>query len=165
MRCGASEQGIPRDTRPRQSAAALDPSRGLRHTRPDPWSRRTQVSFWSKVFGWWDRQTLNTRYHTWRYGQRVGADSLGNTYYEATNGRRWVIYSGETEASTVPPEWHGWLHHTYKQPPTVAPMPERPWQLPPQPNLTGTPGAYHPDGSLMNAVPLKRSDYDAWRPE
>lgn len=123
------------------------------------------MSFWSRVFGWWDRQTLNTRFHTWRHGNRVGEDALGNTYYQSANGRRWVIYAGEAEASTVPPEWHGWLHHTFELPPTEAPLPRRAWELPAQPNLTGTPGAYRPDGSLVNALPLPRRDYDAWKPE
>ena len=29
-----------------------------------------------------------------------------------------MIYNGVAEASTVPPSWHGWLHHTVDVPPT-----------------------------------------------
>ena len=50
-------------------------------------------------------------------------------------------------------------------PPTRAALPQKAWQRPHVPNLTGTPGAYHPAGSLYRAEPLKRRDYDAWRPE
>ncbi len=32
--------------------------------------------------------------------------------------RRWVIYSGDAEASKVPPGWNGWLHHTVDVAPT-----------------------------------------------
>ena len=32
--------------------------------------------------------------------------------------RRWVIYNGYAEASKVPPDWHGWLHYTFDEPPT-----------------------------------------------
>lgn len=49
----------------------------------------------------------------------IGVDSNGNKYYEkkdAQVGRnRWVVYAGGQDwinqnSSTVPPEWHGWLH-------------------------------------------------------
>ena len=124
------------------------------------------MSFWSRVFGWWDRQTLNTRFWTWRYGNSLGEDALGNAYYQSADGkRRWVIYAGEAEASAVPVEWHAWLHHTTDEPPTRAPLPRKPWERPGQPNQTGMPGAYRPAGSLLNARPPARRDYDAWTPE
>ncbi|CAL4932520.1 unnamed protein product [Urochloa decumbens] len=48
----------------------------------------------------------------------VGVDKFGNKYYEKLHdtqyGRhRWVEYAekGRYNASQVPPEWHGWLHH------------------------------------------------------
>ena len=122
------------------------------------------MSFWSRVFSWWDGQTLNTRFWTWRHGGAVGEDAQGNRYYES-GARRWVIYNGEAEASRVPVEWHGWLHHTYAEPPTRDPLPRRAWERPSVPNLTGTPAAYRPAGSLLNAAPPARRDYDAWSPE
>ena len=33
--------------------------------------------------------------------------------------RRWVIYNGYVEASTIPPGWHGWMHHMVDAPPTA----------------------------------------------
>ena len=29
------------------------------------------------------------------------------------------VYAGTVEASRVPAEWHGWLHYTFKEPPTA----------------------------------------------
>lgn len=124
------------------------------------------MSFWTKVFGWWDGETLNTRFWTWRKGQKVGEDYLGNIYYQSRDEkRRWVIYGGESEASTVPPQWHGWLHHTFDLPPTEDPLPRQVWELPPQSNLTGLPEAYRPLGSIVHAEPLVRRDYEAWSPD
>ena len=53
--------------------------------------------------------------------------------------RRWVIYNGIAEASTVPPAWHGWLHHVVDIPPTEDRTKPHPWEKPHRPNLTGTP--------------------------
>ena len=51
---------------------------------------------------WWNGQTLNTQFYTWRYGQKVGEDEQGNIFYQSKDGkRRWVIYNGEAEASRV----------------------------------------------------------------
>lgn len=119
-----------------------------------------------RLLTWWNGQTLNTQIWTRLYGKRVGEDAQGNIYYENKDGtRRWVIYNGESEASRVPPEWHGWLHHTFAEPPTVAPFQHKDWEREAEPNLTGLPGAYHPPGSILQAEPKRRSDYDAWQPE
>lgn len=122
--------------------------------------------FLLKFFTWWNGQTFGTQFFTWRFGKRVGEDGEGNVFYQNADGsRRWVVYDGEAEASRISPEWHGWLHHTYQEPPTVAPLPVRPWQIPAIPNLTGTALAYHPPGSLLAAERPSRSDYEAWSPE
>ncbi len=119
-----------------------------------------------RILTWWNGQTLGTQIWTRRFGRKVGEDQQGNVYYQTADGkRRWVIYNGESEASRVPPEWHGWLHHTWDQPPTQAPLPHKPWERPHLPNLTGLPGAYRPAGSLLQAEPARRRDYDAWQPE
>ncbi|MDO5656801.1 MAG: NADH:ubiquinone oxidoreductase subunit NDUFA12 [Paracoccus sp. (in: a-proteobacteria)] len=123
------------------------------------------MAFFRKLFTWWSGQTLNTQFWTWRNGTKVGEDEQGNIYYESAKGRRWVIYNGESEASRVSSDWHGWLHHTFKEPPTKAPLVHREWELPHQPNMTGTPAAYYPKGSLYHADPAQRSDYEAWKPE
>lgn len=115
---------------------------------------------------WWNGQTLNTQLYTWRKGVPVGEDDQGNTYYESRDGkRRWVHFNGEAEASRIAPDWHGWLHHTWDQPPTKAPLPKKDWEKPHQENLTGTAMAYAPAGSIRRAAPEARSDYDAWNPE
>lgn len=122
--------------------------------------------FLKQLFTWWNGQTLNTRVVTWLYGKRVGEDAQGNIYYENKSGeKRWVIYNGLSEASRVPPEWHGWLHHTYQAPPTEEPLAHQPWEEPHQPNLTGSAMAYAPKGSLRNPNPEARTSYEAWQPE
>ena len=124
------------------------------------------LNFLKSLLTWWNGQTLNTRFHTWRKGTRVGEDDQGNVFYQNRDGsKRWVIYNGEIEASRISPEWHGWLHHTYKEPPTKAPLKHQSWEKPHQENLTGTAMAYAPAGSLRAAKPADRSDYEAWQPE
>ncbi|WP_375570399.1 NADH:ubiquinone oxidoreductase subunit NDUFA12 [Seohaeicola saemankumensis] len=115
---------------------------------------------------WWNGQTLNTQIHTWRKGVKVGEDAQGNAFYTTRDGkRRWVIFNGEVEASRISPDWHGWLHHTYKQAPTESPLEHKPWEKPHQENLSGTPLAYAPAGSIRRAEPAPRKDYEAWTPE
>lgn len=120
----------------------------------------------SQLFTWWNGQTVGTRLHTWLHGRLVGQDAEGNTFYQSADGkRRWVIYNGEAEASRVPPEWHGWLCHTWQEPPTEVPVRHKPWELPHVPNLTGSELAYRPKGSLLSTEPGVRRDYEAWAPE
>ena len=121
-----------------------------------------------QILTWWNGQTLGTRFFTWRKGVRVGEDQFGNVYYRERRGdRRWVIYNGLAEPSTVPPEWHGWLHHMVDEPIKDELAPARPWVRPHKANLTGTSAAYRPKGSIL--TPEKRprvtGDYDAWQPE
>jgi NADH:ubiquinone oxidoreductase subunit len=124
------------------------------------------MTFLLKFFTWWNGQTFGTQFYTWRHGKKVGEDAQGNIFYTSADGvRRWVIYNGEIEASRVSPEWHGWLHHTYQEPPTVAPLSRQPWQQPYVPNMTGSADAYHPPGSMLAGRALTRSDYEAWVPE
>ncbi len=115
---------------------------------------------------WWNSQTLNTQFYTWRKGQRVGEDEQGNVFYQTRDGkRRWVIYNGESEASRISPDWHGWLHHTYDAPPSEKPLEHKPWEAPHHENLSGTARAYVPPGSILRVNPVERSDYEAWKPE
>ena len=120
----------------------------------------------SRLFTWWDGQTLNTQFFTWRKGEKVGEDDQGNTYYRtADDSRRWVIYNGEIGGSRVSPYWHGWLHRTWDEPPSDKPLVHKSWEKPHQENLTGTALAYAPAGSIRRAQPADRSDYEAWTPE
>ena len=130
----------------------------------------------ARLFSWWHGATLNTRFYTWRFGEFVGQDQFGNSYYRTRGGRidpvlhferRWVIYNGVSDGSLTPPDWYGWLHHTSDLPPTQERYVEREWQKPYVPNMTGTPWAYRPPGSTLAAAarPPATGDYEAWTPE
>tara|TARA_R110002094_G_scaffold39404_10_gene51969 strand:- start:330 stop:713 length:384 start_codon:yes stop_codon:yes gene_type:complete len=119
-----------------------------------------------RALTWWDGQTLNTQLFTWRKGIQVGSDDQGNTYYHnRDDSKRWVIYNGDMEASRVSPDWHGWLHRTWDEPPSDKPLVHKTWEKPHIENLTGTALAYAPAGSLRKDVPADRADYEAWTPE
>ncbi|WP_106744715.1 NADH:ubiquinone oxidoreductase subunit NDUFA12 [Yoonia maritima] len=119
-----------------------------------------------RIFTWWDGQSFGTQLWTSRNGKKVGEDAEGNVFYRnADDSRRWVIYNGENEASRVSPEWHGWLHRTWDEPPTEVALNHKPWEKPHQENLTGTVAAYAPAGSIRKSAPAERSDYEAWAPE
>lgn len=128
-----------------------------------------------QILTWWHGQTLNTRFHTWRHGEFVGHDEFGNSYYRTRGGaldpalgfeRRWVIYAGQSEGSMTPPGWFGWLHHTVDTPPTQETYIPKDWELPHKPNMSGTPQAYRPQGSILRAGrrPPATGDYQAWTP-
>ncbi|MFT5065400.1 MAG: NADH:ubiquinone oxidoreductase subunit [Yoonia sp.] len=119
-----------------------------------------------RVFTWWDDQTFGTQLWTWRKGVKVGEDQQGNVFYtNKDNSRRWVIFNGPIEGSRIDPDWHGWLHWTWNEPPTDKPLVHKTWEKPHQENLTGTVAAYAPAGSLRQATPAPRGDYEAWTPE
>ena len=89
------------------------------------------MNFLLRLLTWWNGQTFGTQLQTWRRGQRVGSDAQGNIFYQTRDGkRRWVIFNGESEASRVSPDWHGWLHFTWNEPPTKAPLLHKPWHRP-----------------------------------
>ncbi|TQS73128.1 NADH:ubiquinone oxidoreductase subunit NDUFA12 [Rhodobacteraceae bacterium] len=119
-----------------------------------------------QILTWWNGQSFTTRLWTSRHGTKVGEDEQGNIFYQTKDGkRRWVIYNGESQASRVSPDWHGWLHHTFNELPSETPLRHKPWEKPHEENLTGTPAAYAPDGSLRRVHPVERRDYEAWQPE
>ena len=132
-------------------------------------------TFFLRFFTWWNGATFGTLLTTSLYGEFVGEDEFGNRYYRTKGGkidpalgfeRRWVIYNGVAEASSVPPSWHGWMHHTVDVPPTQETVVPRPWWKPHRPNLTGTPGAHRPTGSTLaqGRRPKATGDYKAWHP-
>jgi NADH:ubiquinone oxidoreductase subunit len=133
-------------------------------------AKRIRMGVISNIFTWWNGATFGT----WvglRGKRHVGTDALGNNYYEGgkdPNGitRRWVIYKGSNDASRVPPEWFGWLHHQVDGLPDTALPPVRPWQKPALPNLTGTIQAYRPAGALERGGhrAAATGDYEAWTP-
>src|SRR5260370_20331632 len=95
--------------------------------------------FLLKFFTWWSGQTFGTQLWTWRFGEKVGQDEQGNTYYR-TKGRkidptlgferRWVVYNGYAEATKVPPSWHSRLPHTVACPPPLANYAPSEWDIP-----------------------------------
>ncbi|MDR3515332.1 MAG: NADH:ubiquinone oxidoreductase subunit NDUFA12 [Azospirillaceae bacterium] len=116
---------------------------------------------------------LQIRVFTWRFGVPVGTDRFGNRYFRdrrhsaGRRDRRWVLYNGASDASKVPPEWHGWLHHS-----SAAPMKEgdgpfhKPWQQPYVPNQSGTLEAYRPPGHTFEGGhrAAASGDYEPWTP-
>jgi NADH:ubiquinone oxidoreductase subunit len=127
-----------------------------------------------EIFTWWNGQTLGTRVWTWWYGEFVGEDEFANRYYRAPSGipasipeRRWVIYNGYADASMIPGAWHGWMHHTVDHTPLERAYTAREWEKPHLPNLTGTPLAYRPPGSILVPEPRDAGEphYEPWRPE
>lgn len=120
-----------------------------------------------KIFTWWDGATIGTAIFSALKGTSVGEDHQGNRYFESKAGRRWVIYNGANDASRVPAEWHGWLHHSIDGPPESHLPPPRIWEVDYTPNLTGTPGAYRPAGALDAGArrQMATGDYEAWTPD
>ena len=104
--------------------------------------------------------------------QKIGTDRFGNRYYEERRARRgkparrYVRYNGIAEASKVPADWHGWLHHTEALPPPEAGYEKHEWQKEHQPNVTGTNNAYRPQGHMLKGGKRKPAtgDYEPWNP-
>lgn len=102
----------------------------------------------------------------WRKGEFVGADHMGHKYYRAParkgyrREQRWVLYpDAKPNASSIPPEYHGWLHYQTDIFPSESGQSYRKnWQSGHQPNATGTTMAYQPERSAS------ASDYQAWNP-
>jgi NADH:ubiquinone oxidoreductase subunit len=104
-------------------------------------------------------------------GMQVGIDVAGNRYFTGSprkgykNERRWVMYKDAPDSSTVPPEWHSWLHYQTDTRPTSDGVTYRKaWQKKPLPNMTGTQAAYHPQGK-DGARAKATGDYHAWTPD
>src|SRR3977135_459818 len=111
-----------------------------------------------RLFTWWNGQTFGTQLWTALYGEYVGGDEFGNRYYRTKGGkidktlgfaRRRGNHNGYSEASTIGPAWHGWMHHTVDVLPTEEKVEPRPWWKPHRPNMTGTPAAHRPTGSTL----------------
>lgn len=121
-----------------------------------------------KIFTWWDGATVGTALFTRRHGSKVGTDQLGNIYYQSKDGaRRWVIYNGSNDASRIPPDWYSWMHRLIDGLPEESLPPAPAFLMEPTPNLTGTPRAYRPSGSLDRGGhrAAASGDYQAWTPD
>ena len=128
-----------------------------------------------KIFTWWNGATIGALFTIAKTARFVGEDEMGNKYYEARTNkdsydqrkRRYVVYKGYAEASKISPDWHGWMHYTFDEPPTVEPFKIKHWEKPHVPNLTGTIHAWRPPGSIAKGGERAAAtgDYEAWRPE
>lgn len=116
--------------------------------------------------------TVQINVFTWLKGKKIGSDDQGNVYYRAAprrgtkRERRWVIYKNEPDASAVPPQWHGWLHHQTDTIPAANDPFSKPWIKPHKTNMTGTDRAYFPPGDARAKGKRDKAtgDYEAWTP-
>jgi NADH:ubiquinone oxidoreductase subunit len=121
---------------------------------------------------------LGTTLFTLVFGKKVGVDEFGNKYYKSSKllgkpigrynkERRWVVFKGKSEASKIPPYWHGWMHYTFDEVPSEKDMKKQyDWQKSYLPNLTGTGYAYLPNGhkDKLGERDMATGDYTPWRP-
>lgn len=90
--------------------------------------------------------------YDWKFGDVVGKDKYGNTYYENKfyfyGKDRWVTFNPkancETDASMIPPEWHNWMQHVTDKPPTIQPRVSYKWLADHTQNFSGSDMAYTP---------------------
>jgi NADH:ubiquinone oxidoreductase subunit len=97
------------------------------------------------------------------FGHCVGQDDYGNRYFEGRwsgpqgKPRRWVSYSSrKADPSSVPAEWHGWLHLNQNTPPRQSSLDRYAWQKP-----------HAVNGAVKSAHPLATEasqDYASWKP-
>jgi NADH:ubiquinone oxidoreductase subunit len=168
---GLSERHIIHQTATRPLDRAMGFGQDIIAIRPHT-KRHHAMGFWS-ILGSLSPVHIYTTTILKR-ARRIGRDGYGNVYYESkalpgyTHPRRWVIYANTPDPTTVPPEWHGWLHYQTD----TAPLPgvasfRRPWQKPHAPNQTGTDAAYLPAGHPLRGGhrPRGMGDYEPWIPE
>jgi len=117
------------------------------------------LTFFKQIFIWWNQQTLGTRIHTILFGKFVGKDSFGNKYYESKSGKRWVIYSGEIDATKISNDWYSWMHYTKNKIENLHQLKKYHWQKNHQSNQTGSDKSYHPN-KIGNEVEKK---YKSWK--
>ena len=121
------------------------------------------------LFTWWNGNTVGTKLHTFFKGIKVGEDYLGNSYFESKDKtNRWCIYSNQSEASRISPEWNSWLRFITNTVPKGKNITYE-WQKRFGGNTTGLEGAYKPSavklGQSKEDLENYQSDYKAWKPE
>jgi NADH:ubiquinone oxidoreductase subunit len=121
------------------------------------------------LFTWWNGNTVGTKLYTYLKGKKVGEDYFGNYFYESRDKRnRWCIYSYQSDASKISPEWNSWLRFITNSCPTDEAMTYE-WQKRFRGNLTGLDCAYKPEILRANKknedLDRYQSDYKAWKPE
>ncbi|MEM8856170.1 MAG: NADH:ubiquinone oxidoreductase subunit NDUFA12, partial [Pseudomonadota bacterium] len=111
-----------------------------------------------QIFTWWHGTTWGTSFTTWLRGEAVGKDEYGNQYYRSRKGkvdpalgveRRWVIYNGVADPTTIPPGWYRWMHHLGDTPQTENSYVAKHWEKPQEPNHSGSAAAHRHQGSFL----------------
>ncbi|KAL3161400.1 hypothetical protein ABBQ32_010290 [Trebouxia sp. C0010 RCD-2024] len=106
-------------------------------------------------------------------GTFVGEDELGNRYYENKDNQagrhRWVVYKDLSwptgqEATSVAPDWHGWLHSLYDVPPSQKDFKRPIYSLKHTPNKSGQTERYLPKGSWFNPKKRNWTKVQFWQP-
>ena len=120
------------------------------------------TGFIKQIFTWWNRQTIGTFIYTFFTGKFVGKDQFGNKYYFNSKGKRWTIYKNKVESSTIPAEWHMWIHFLKNEKPLDS-LNKFKWQKKHEENLTGTKEAYKPEGSLAADSKKNMKKYETWK--
>ena len=115
--------------------------------------------FFKQIFIWWHRQTFGTFLYTLIRGRFQGIDEFGNKYYSDSSGKRWVVYSGEVDATKISNDWYSWMHHMNNKIEKSKEIKKYKWQKPNQPNKTGTSESYHPNKE-NNEINKK---YTSWK--
>tara|TARA_E500000178_G_scaffold131623_1_gene131571 strand:- start:2540 stop:2911 length:372 start_codon:yes stop_codon:yes gene_type:complete len=110
-------------------------------------------------FIWWNRQTFGTFLKTLFFGKFVGRDEFGNKYYSSKNNERWVIYSGNIEATKITSDWFLWMHHTIDKIP-INNEKKYLWQKKHKENQTGSKDSYKPI-KINKKNNLKK--YETWK--
>ncbi len=112
-----------------------------------------------QIFIWWNQQTIGTRLYTIFFGKYVGRDNKGNKYYKSKLGKRWVIYSGEIESTSISNEWYSWIHFMPNKIEQTREIKTFKWQKPFISNQTGTDKAYHPNKNGNS----EKKKYKSWK--
>ena len=112
------------------------------------------------IFTWWNNQTFGTFLKTLFTGKLVGRDKFGNKYYKNKKDERWVIYSGNIEATKITSEWYLWMHHTIDKIPNIKEEKKYHWQKEHSENMTGTKNSYKP--VKINKSNVKKK-YESWK--
>ena len=101
------------------------------------------------------------------FGKKAGEDHLGNKYFyrlvKNNKEKRWVIYKGEPDGSSVPSHWQAWLTRTVNSIPINKKKYK--WQKKHVPNLTGSQDAYNSLENIFdNNLKKKHTAYSSWNP-
>ena len=111
------------------------------------------------IFTWWNQQTIGTFLKTLFFGEFVGTDEFGNRYYKNKKDERWVVYSGNVEATKITSDWYLWMHHTVDKIP-IQNEKKHYWQKKHSENKTGSHESYKP--TKIKKDQLKKK-YDTWK--